>query len=126
MKGNSWSYANFADIFCDNLLPVVKVQESCSLGSPYRPKQYFINIMSASALKPDHSPTSDEIPKDLNLERYLKYPDAEVYYDPRPRIRNIVKELQDEHGWSWPPEPPKDWDKVHNDFCSFNNWKARA
>lgn len=50
--------------------------------------------------------------KDINLSKYVKLPEAEIYFDPRPRIRNIVRELEEDHQWTWPPQSPQDFEKV--------------
>lgn len=68
--------------------------------------------------------SSKIVPSDINLEKYMKLPESEIYLDPRPRIKNIVRELEEEHGWSWPPQPPKDFEKVTNvtiysNLCPF-------
>jgi hypothetical protein len=60
-----------------------------------------------------HRPKKADLSKiQIDLDKYSDVPLNKIYLDPRPRIRNIVKELEEEHQWSWPPQPPKDYEKV--------------
>jgi len=83
----------------------VKMDESKILQGDASAKSISIGI---------HRPKKFQVQEeDFNLDKYVDRPLDQIYLDPRPRIKNIVKELEEEHQWTWPPQPPKDFEKVN-------------